>query len=102
MERDLCVEPGRGTLAGRTLLAGDVVRTDDIQAEPEYTMVEAQRMAGFHSGIGVPLMRTGAPIGAIVLGRSSVRPFDDKEIALAKIFADQAVIAIETVRLFEQ
>ncbi|HEY2138426.1 MAG TPA: PAS-domain containing protein [Xanthobacteraceae bacterium] len=102
MEKTFRLEPGRGTLTGRALLTGDVAQIVDIQSDPEYALVEAQRMAGFRSGIGVPLMRGGVPIGAIVLERSTVRPFNDKEIALGKIFADQAMIAIETVHLFEQ
>src|SRR5262249_19048723 len=75
MAKNARFRPGRGTLTGRTLLAGDVVQVADMQTDPEYTMGEAQRMAGFRSGLGVPLMRNGKPVGAIVLERSAVRPF---------------------------
>jgi PAS domain S-box-containing protein len=102
MAKNVKLEPGRGTLTGRTLLAGDVVQIADIAADPEYTMVTARKMAGYRTGLGVPMMHAGKPTGAIVLERSTVRPFTDQEIALARVFADQAVIAIETVRLFEQ
>jgi GAF domain-containing protein len=93
---------GRGTLAGRALLEGHTVHIPDVLADRQYKFSEAQRIVGFRSGLGVPLMREGTPIGVIVLWRKEVRPFTDKQIDLATTFADQAVIAIENVRLFDE
>ena len=96
------IEPSRGTIAGRVLLEGKPVHVADVQVDPEYTMTAISQRAGFHTFLGVPLLREGSPIGIIILGRTTVRPFTDKQIDLATTFADQAVIAIENVRLFEE
>jgi signal transduction histidine kinase/putative methionine-R-sulfoxide reductase with GAF domain len=96
------VEPGRGTTAGRVLLEGKPIHILDVQADPEYTMVDISRRTGYHTILGLPLLREGSPIGVILLGRTTVRPFTDKQIELATTFADQAVIAIENVRLFDE
>jgi GAF domain-containing protein len=100
--RSVPVVPDRGSASGRALLEGVVVHIPDVQADPDYTFTEGQRLGGFRSILSVPMLREGLPIGIIVLTRSEARPFTDKQIALATTFADQAAIAIENVRLFDE
>jgi signal transduction histidine kinase len=91
----------RGNAAGRALLEGKVVHIADVQADPEYTWREGQKLGDFRTLLVVPMMREGTAIGVLALFRSDVRPFTDKQIELVSTFADQAAIAIENVRLFE-
>src|SRR5262249_7201596 len=87
---------------GRTVIEGHTVHVLDVLSDPEFTWFEAQKRGGFRTALGVPLMREGTPIGVFFLTRSTVAPFTQQEIDLVSIFADQAVIAIENVRLFEE
>jgi signal transduction histidine kinase len=100
--RNIPVEPNRGNVSGRALLEGRSVHISDIFADPEYTFTEAQELGSVRTGLGVPMLREGVPIGVFALARSEVRPFTDKQIELVSTFADQAAIAIENVRLFEE
>src|SRR5262249_41199636 len=77
------------------------VHVPDCLADPEYTLLDFQEVAGHRSMLGVPLLRDGVTIAVIVLLRNAVRPFTDKQIDLVTTFANQALIAIENVRLFE-
>jgi signal transduction histidine kinase len=100
--RALPVERGRGTATGRALLERRVIHIADVLADPDYTWAEAQRLGGYRTVLGVPMLREGIPMGVLTLTRSEVRPFTDKQIELVSTFADQAAIAIENVRLFDE
>src|SRR5262245_25621789 len=94
--------PGRESLVGRTALEGKTIHLPDCLADPEFAFHDLQRMLKFRTMLGVPLLRNGMPIGVISLVRNAVQPFADREIGLVTTFADQAVIAIENTRLFEE
>ena len=100
--RALPVERGRGTATGRALLEGRVIHVADVLADPDYTWAEAQRLGGYRTVLGVPMLREGIAMGVLTLTRSEVRPFTDKQIEPVSTFADQAAIAIENVRLFDE
>jgi class 3 adenylate cyclase len=93
--------PERGSIVGRTVLERRVVHIEDVLADPEYTLHEMQKIAGFRTALGVPMLRKGAAIGAIAVARNEVRPFSDAEIRLLETFADHVLVAIENVRLFQ-
>ena len=92
--------PGRETVVGRSLLEEKTIQIDDIRSDPDYDQRGA--LAGVRTMIGVPLLRDGSPIGVIVLVRAIVRRFTSRQVDLIEAFADQAVIAIENVRLFDE
>jgi GAF domain-containing protein len=100
--RTLALSPGRGGVIARSALEGQPVQIADVLADPEYTYLDAQKIGNYRTALGIPLVREGVSIGALALTRSQVRPFTDKQIELAATFADQAVIAIENVRLFDE
>jgi signal transduction histidine kinase len=100
--KSVAIKAGRGTVVGRALLEGRTVQVPDVLADPEYTWSEAQERTGFRSVLAVPLLREGHPIGVFALARSVTRPFTDKQVEVVTTFADQAVIAIENVRLFDE
>jgi two-component system, NtrC family, sensor kinase len=102
MVRDVPVKPERGSMNGRTLLEGKVLHVADVLADPDYTFTEAQRLGGYRTILGIPMLREGKPIGVLTLTRKEVRPFTEKQIELVSTFADQAAIAIENVRLFDE
>jgi signal transduction histidine kinase/CheY-like chemotaxis protein len=92
----------RSSVSGRAALEGRIVQVADVLADPEYAKYETQRVGGFRTVLGVPLLRAGAAIGAVLLTRSEVEPFTQQQIDLITTFADQAVIAIANVSLFDE
>ena len=99
--KNIPIKAERGSASGRALVEGRVVHITDAATDPEYTLVEARRLGDYRTILCVPMLREGVPIGLLVLTRSEVQAFTDKQIDLVTTFADQAAIAIENVRLFE-
>jgi len=95
------IPPGTGTVIARVGLQHHTVHIPDVLADPDYTFA-ASHMWGLRTLLGVPMLREGVPIGAFSLQRKEAKPFTDKQIQLVTTFADQAVIAIENVRLFQE
>jgi GAF domain-containing protein len=93
---------GTGSVVGRTVMAGKTIQIADVTTDADYKMTDVMKVAGVRTLLGVPMLREGAQTGVLVLMRGEVRPFTEKQIELAQTFADQAVIAIENVRLFEE
>jgi class 3 adenylate cyclase/putative methionine-R-sulfoxide reductase with GAF domain len=101
-ERAFLDHAGRHSVVGRVLLTQGATQIEDVLADPEYTQHEAQRLAGFRTLMGVPIVRDDEIVGIINIGRSVVRPFDDGEVALVSTFAGQAAVAIENARLMDE
>jgi GAF domain-containing protein len=100
--KNLRHERSRGSVTGRALLEGKTIHVPDVRRDPQYAMRDFAQKAGFRTILGVPLLRDGIAIGVIVLTRSQVRPFSEKQIELVRVFAAQAVIAIENARLLNE
>jgi len=96
------LQPGRGSLVGRVAMSGRPVNIHDVLADPEYQASVYQKAFGFRSNLGVPLVREGSVIGVFALMRTEVNTFTEREVELVTTFADQAVIAIENARLFDE
>ena len=96
------LKPGPGSMVGRVVLEGHAIHMLDAQADPDIELALRSTQGDVRSMLGVPMMREGAPIGVLLLQRTAVQPFTEKQIELATTFADQAVIAIENVRLFDE
>jgi signal transduction histidine kinase len=102
MKANVAMTPGRATVAGRVLQEGKTVHLPDVLEDADYEALDVQKVVGFRAILGVPLMGGGSPIGIILLMRRTPKAFTEKQIELAETFADQAVIAIENVRLFDE
>jgi len=102
LAKNLPFEAAEGSVLGRTVKQRRPIQIEDVLADPNYSFLEGQKRAGFRTVLGIPLIREGIPLGAMTLMRKTVKPFTAKQIELVTTFADQAVIAIENVRLFEE
>ena len=96
------VPADRGSVTGRAALEARLVQVPDVLADPDYTWSGAQEIGGYRSALGAPLLRKGDVVGVILVAKKVPQPFTAKQIELLITFADQALIAIENVRLFDE
>src|SRR5215831_17479622 len=102
LRQNFPVAPSRGFAAGRTILTGEVIQIPDVLADPEYEVKGTAQVANYRSILTVPVLHHGRPIGVIAVSRPEAGAFSAEQIQLLTTFADQAVIAIENVRLFNE
>jgi GAF domain-containing protein len=100
--RQISLKADGQSMVGRALQAKKTFHVSDMNADPEYAAYDLKRMGGYRAVLGIPLVREGNPIGVIMVGRQTPKVFTEAQIALVTTFADQAVIAIENVRLFDE
>jgi GAF domain-containing protein/DNA-binding response OmpR family regulator len=96
------MKPGRGSINARAILAKAPAEVADVDRDPEYQLADAAQRSGFRSGLAVPMLFEGDVIGVVSVGRAEPGPFSEKLVALLQTFADQAVIAIQNARLFNE
>jgi two-component system, NtrC family, sensor kinase len=96
------MRPARGTVVGRAAVERRTIHIPHILNDPEYAWGRSQKLGGYRTVLGVPIVREGLSIGVIVLWRTRVQPFSDRQIKLVESFADQALVAIDIARLFEE
>jgi two-component system NtrC family sensor kinase len=100
--KEHALRPDRGSVTGRVVLQGKAVHVVDTKADAEMRLTVGSGFANVRTVLGVPMLREGTPTGVLILTRSTVEPFTDKQIELVTTFADEAAIAIENVRLFDE
>jgi GAF domain-containing protein len=102
LRRAFPVRPSRALPGARAVLSRAIVHIPDLEKDPEYPLTEAARTAGFRSCVAVPMLRDGQAIGAIVVLGGESTPFSDRHVQLLQTFADQALIAVDNARLFQE
>src|SRR5262249_21590435 len=102
LRRAFPMAPSRASASTRAILYREVIQVPDVLEDPEYVLAPVAQASGFRSAVAVPMLREGAPIGVVIVTRAAPGSFPENQVAVLKTFADQAVIAIENVRLFKE